>query len=320
MRNIDEYSTLPIVVSTHSTLEVRQDSTLEVRQNAADGLEHHLETGLHTVETPSQKILYEKPHTESVVPSPPPSTKKRGWLRRRNMIIGSLVLIIVIFGAVLGGVLGSRSSNSDSHSHSEETGSSGDSPTSTTSLAASSIPTDAAIASTGWRTGDSHISFLAHGMSDDSLVFSIGSNDGADEWRRLQSLSPEYTIQEGSFIALTGVPYRRPNTDTVRMVAMFYLNESSVVNGLQYRITGEGSSEGFIRHRINDDRFVAQRDSTLAAYWPYIVFQSPNADVELLFFDGRNPWTSTRLPTAIDGTRLAVVPTSRSANNITWDG
>jgi hypothetical protein len=104
------------------------------------------------------------------------------------------------------------------------------------------------------------------------------------------------------------------------MVAMFYLNESSVVNGLQYRLRGEGSSEGFVRHRINDDRFVAQRGSTLAAYWPFIALQSPNGNVQLLFFDGRNPWTTTSLATAIESTRLAVVPTSRSADRITWDG
>jgi hypothetical protein len=77
------------------------------------------------------------------------------------------------------------------------------------------VPTDAAIASTGWRLGNSHVSFLAHGMSDESQVFSIGSDNGADEWQRLQSLSPEYTIQEGSYVAMTGVPYRRQNIDTV---------------------------------------------------------------------------------------------------------
>jgi hypothetical protein len=85
-----------------------------VHDNGSRMMDSQWEAGLHTMETGPPKASYDKSHIEPVVQTTTPSTGKRRWLRPRNVIIGSLVFILVILAAVLGGVLGSRGSTSSS--------------------------------------------------------------------------------------------------------------------------------------------------------------------------------------------------------------
>ncbi|VUC32460.1 unnamed protein product [Clonostachys rosea] len=243
--------------------------------------------------------------------------------RRMYIIIGVLVAIVVILAAVLGGVLGSRAAHSSNDSSSDSSSSDQGSSTSTASTASSSPTTVSSqvaiapkshLATVAWQADGSFTRFLFYQDSNGTLRQSLASGSGSVEkagWASPSKLTPEYSVKNNTGIAVSLLPMI--TGDPTVQAEMFYLNDSSVVNGINYIRSG-----GFNPDSVNNETFKNAIDgSDLAAYWPYVAYQSIDGILQLIIF----PWKIKDLKIrAKHGSRLALIPTSRNFTEIQNSG
>uniref|UniRef100_A0A8H7K6M3 Fucose-specific lectin n=1 Tax=Bionectria ochroleuca TaxID=29856 RepID=A0A8H7K6M3_BIOOC len=246
--------------------------------------------------------------------------------RRMYIIIGVLVAIVVILAAVLGGVLGSRAaqSNKSSSDNSSSNSSSDQRSSTSTASTASSSPTTAPsqvaiapkshLAAVAWQADGSFTRFLFYQDSNGTLRQSLAAGSGSVDkaaWENPGKLTPEYSVKNNTGIAVSLLPMI--TSDPTVQVEMFFLNDSSVVNGINYV-----RSNGFNPDSVNNETFKNAIDgSDLAAYWPYVAYQSIDSVLQLIIYPWKNKDLKIR---AKRGSRLALIPTSRNFTEIQDSG
>lgn len=108
-------------------------------------------------------------------------SRKKLWI-----VVGGVIAVLVIIGAVVGGVLGSRSANSSSDSSDKSSSSGNTTTTNTTSL--TNIRSGSRLAATGWRDGTNYrIRLFYQGQDQKLRSSSYASNESA--WSDPVSLS-----------------------------------------------------------------------------------------------------------------------------------
>ncbi|CAG9946824.1 unnamed protein product [Clonostachys rosea f. rosea IK726] len=135
-------------------------------------------------------------------------------------------------------------------------------------------------------------------------------------WEQATNLSPDYRAQNLSGLAtsLTIQDSNGNGNGKALQVEAFYLNTTNFVNAINY-----GRSFQYIRDSINDKDYQASDGSGLAAYWPYVLFQSRAGFLQVIkYASGWTTQISSIKPR--DQSPIAVVPTSRNYTEISTAG
>ncbi|KAK4098890.1 hypothetical protein N658DRAFT_430994 [Parathielavia hyrcaniae] len=266
------------------------------------------------------------------------SRKKRLWL-----IIGGVIAVVVILAAVLGGVFGSRAANSSASSQSQSGTNSGDSggsgdpgdsggsdqnpsttgnttDTTTSSNNSTSTPSirqGSGLSVTGWRKPDGSVeTYLFHQDPGNGLRYSrcdtsrrLSGNDSAC-WESpvsFGSLAHAGTRLAASTI-LSGDEYQP-------QIQLFYTDFQTRLLGIAINAQAQPNISD---DSVNKKTISTGRNSSLTAYWPWAMYQSGAGTLfhvrNLLsgsFEPSDSSWDNNETnTTALDGSRLAVVPTS----------
>ncbi|KAH7303099.1 hypothetical protein B0I35DRAFT_415392 [Stachybotrys elegans] len=102
-------------------------------------------------------------------------------------------------------------------------------------------PPNSALAATAWQQGGIYNIVLAYQTPDGSLSFTRTQGlDPAEEasWSDPQRLSPEFPPDDGTPMAMSSLPQTLEATSSQRyiQVELFFLNETSRLNGLNYNV------------------------------------------------------------------------------------
>ncbi|XXG94040.1 hypothetical protein Hte_000291 [Hypoxylon texense] len=212
--------------------------------------------------------------------------------------IGGIILVLVIIGAVLGGILGSRSSSHEDDdddtaipSNSTSNGTTPDSPNSTP---LQSIRTGSKLAVTGYRTKTDYSMRLFYQDLDNRIRFVDKENVNAN-WTGSTVLDNlPYEPMAGGAIAASAYMYDNP----APKIEFFYEDKYGVVRGQNFNfdfengtipLKGEAGS-------INSYPLQMAEDTRISSYFPYIVSQDDNNQVRWTTMHGQNisnlsaPW------------------------------
>ncbi|OTA80787.1 hypothetical protein M434DRAFT_401630 [Hypoxylon sp. CO27-5] len=248
-----------------------------------------------------------------------PSSPVEGGGRSRKklfILIGVIIAVAVIVGAVVGGVVGSKASNNaqqpdrPSSPASDSTSSSPSSPSSssTPEVNTTAVRANTRLSVTGRRiTGNGFTSRLFWQGGDNKIRTS-----------RYTSTSASWStpLVFDSIDAKPGTPIAATLFLRYPQFQVYYLDPSSTFRGLNF-----GEDETVPKtDSVNTDRpaFTVEESSRMAAYWPYIIYQNPNATFHRQVYDswGRGYFNDTLqgwfnpqvVPIADNGTGIAVVP------------
>ncbi|KAI9154841.1 hypothetical protein HJFPF1_07400 [Paramyrothecium foliicola] len=289
----------------------------------------------------STASLYVAPEEKVAV-----QAREERFLRQRYYVLAAVAVILAIVGIIFGGVFGTKDNYGGSReedsaqdggtSHTESTSittitSISTAPVTSTSKTTSSAsftsslptasPTDGltkSIAAVGWKGNDGVSENIFVVSQDSEGILQYTRSDGSGSYARQQPLSTEYDPKLGSPITMSALVQLSGEKPAIQL-ELFYLNDSSVVNGINYN--EEKSSNGFGYDSINSVGFTSVEGGSMAAYWPLILFQDMNAHLQLILFDGVQPWSSFDLSIlAMDQTELAIVPITRNYTRVLHDG
>jgi len=221
------------------------------------GLEHvnHVVVKSSDAIDAGEKIAADEAHE----PTPQKSRK------RRILWIGVAVAaaVVVIVAAVVGGVVGSRASKSH---HNSPTASNDAQPI---------IRDNSTLAVTGWRLGGkTNVQLFWQGKDD--FVYYSAWDSGHDSWNAPVKLTigavPDTPMAAGVIFQLPAQAGGPPDPQ----VQFFYQNTTGYLNGENFR----SSFPNGLPDSINNGghSFQMEIDSTLAAYWPTIVYESPGLE------------------------------------------
>ncbi|KAI8954391.1 hypothetical protein F4801DRAFT_587499 [Xylaria longipes] len=224
----------------------------------------------------------------------------------RLILVGVGIFIVVIVASVVGGVIGSR--GSDSVSSTPKSGSPTPSSSSPTSTLTPSRPlqSNSGLAVAGWRTGDFFNLRVFYQDQDDGLRFSDYRSDGSG-WGNSIKVEREAVLSNTTLGATAILEWNPPQYE------LFFQNTSSLVTGNNFRDRVTGPGGGF--DSIDEYPILAHSRSRLSTCWPYIVLQKPNLTLHVVNWvgAGENLWQNQSLGiTALEGTSLAVLPLSIS--------
>ncbi|CAH0056252.1 unnamed protein product [Clonostachys solani] len=253
------------------------------------------------------------------------SNDKQPWYRKPIVLAGLIVLaVVIILAAVLGGVFGSRSRNNSSSPDS----SSGSTTTTTASAApsstATSIAADSPMGVSGWKNGDDNNLYVAYQAADNSLKYSKATASGSQTeftWGEPKSLKPESTLGKNAGLTMSVSVDQSNDANSQIQLSLLYVNETSYINGLTYVTGGQAEAKGFTTSDINQQPFKVAENSTLSAYWPFMLYQNTSGVVHALWYESETPYVPYSLSaTAASKSNLAVVPVSRNVTKISGKG
>ncbi|KAI0008760.1 hypothetical protein F4779DRAFT_419629 [Xylariaceae sp. FL0662B] len=240
----------------------------------------------------------------------PISTLQQGKLRwRKHVIIAMGVLVII--GAVVGGVAGSivsRNRNSESESGSPTATAAGDAtstsgPTATATL--KFLKPNSRLAVTGWRANGIFKIRLFYQDRKDNLRFSDYSSDDST-WSSSNKVSTGGVIPGTPLGAAAIVQNDPPQHE------LFWLNSSSMLSGQNFRDGTTGF--GGVQDSIDSYPVTTHGKSRLAMYWPYAVTQDEDNSLRLVtYMNGlpNPPWTNRSLGfSGSEGAAMAIIPRS----------
>ncbi|KAK3681572.1 hypothetical protein B0T22DRAFT_298541 [Podospora appendiculata] len=269
------------------------------------------------------------------VDQPPESTPIGKGLSRKRLwlIVGALLFVLVVVGAVVGGVLGSRAAANKSTSTSESqstatpttTASSPSSPT-TTPVTLQTIRQGSALSVTGWRkTTGVEISLFYQDRQNglrrskyDTSLRTFSANESF--WGASTSLTAGQPIA-GTTLGASTLLF---GTGCQPQTELFYNGPSTRVLGVNMNTvyTPELNTDS-----INDMQVFSGLNSSLAAYWPWWIYQSPDGKLVHIrngLVDNFGPsatWSINTLNvTGLAATRLAIVPLSTNFSKIAVKG
>ncbi|CAG9977962.1 unnamed protein product, partial [Clonostachys byssicola] len=282
-----------------SGLQAVLDPTLEV--TPGDGMILVSSEGLAKPEEQSQSATL-VPTEENI------SEAQKKPRRRRYYIIGAVAAALIILGAVLGGVLGSRK-KAQTEVYSMTT--------------AEQVPSHSRLAFSSWHDSTGFVRHIFYQEANGTLQSCMSRGVSPDlesiertPWGRETNLSPDYRAQNMSGLA-TGLTIQDSNGNgngKALQVEAFYLNTTNFVNGIVY-----GRSFQYIGDSINYKDYQALEGSSLAAYWPYVLFQSRVGQLQISKY--ASGWTTQMSSIrARHRSVIAVVPTSRNYTEVSTAG
>lgn len=316
----------------YSGLEVvPQDHHLpEVRPSEQD------KYSIYTPYSQHQKFYADAPEVSELTPQTPQNAPPS---RRKWFIIGGIIAILVIIGAVLGGVLGSRAAQSSSQqaaSSNAEVGSEGSgsgtgtgtttgSSSGTASASATPTPTPKSIRQgsslsvASWRgQGDAELFLFFQDPQGNLRRSRYDGSKSSSQWETpVQfSSSADNTTRLAGTLFLFGTS-QNPQTE------LFYSTGSSVL-GVSIN---DATTPAFQPDSVNSRKLVPGVNSSVAAYWPWLIYQDGDGDlvqVRNLLFSSYSPsssWDVGKLGVfALTASRLAVAPLSTNITKSSWKG
>ncbi|KAI1779425.1 hypothetical protein F4818DRAFT_399278 [Hypoxylon cercidicola] len=209
--------------------------------------------------------------------------------------VGGVVLMLVIIGAVLGGILGARSTGSHNSttiiSNSTSNGTTPDSPNPTPPQ---SIRAGSRLAVTGYRTKSDYSIRLFYQDQNNRLRFTDKENVGAN-WTEPTVLDTLlYEPRAGGAIAAGAYLYDNP----APKIEFFYEDKYGVVRGQNFNFDFENGTIPLKGEAGSISSYPLQMagDTRISCYFPYIVSQDDNNEVRWTAMHGQNtsnlsaPW------------------------------
>ncbi|KAK4034580.1 hypothetical protein C8A01DRAFT_38933 [Parachaetomium inaequale] len=255
------------------------------------------------------------------------SPRQRQQNRRLWIYIGSAVAVLVILGATLGGVYGSRAASAASGSGTTTTSNATSSGSNTTTTGPQPIRPGSSLSVAGWRKPDNNLqTYLFYQDPQNMLKYSRYDTSSCSAGND----SSCWELPQDIMLADAGTP----------------LAASTILWGQQYNAQIEvfysaiKKLQGFNLSRLNqtnpetnadsvvDKGYPTGPDTRLAAYWPWTVYQGSTGELfhvrNKLLADTLQPvsdWDNGNLGIpAMNGSRLAVVPTSTNFTRIATTG
>ncbi|KAI0108365.1 hypothetical protein F4814DRAFT_427695, partial [Daldinia grandis] len=232
----------------------------------------------------SQPQVYEA-YGSREIPPQPPVQGENGERKKLYFLIGGLIALAVIVGAVVGGVLGTRATASDGSDVSSEPASSSPSspnPTSTPSSSTSQSVNTTAIRPktrltvTGRRIQGNGFTSRLFWQGGDNKIRTSRYSSSSSQWST-PLVFDDVDAKPGTPIA--GTLYLQ-----FPQFEFFYLDPSSTFQGINFF---EDETVPKI-DSISSDRtpFTVPSGSKMTAYWPYVVYQNTNTSFHRLVYDG----------------------------------
>ncbi|GAB1316890.1 Fucose-specific lectin [Madurella fahalii] len=277
---------------------------------------------------PPQPLLSELPAQEQ------PARKRRLWL-----VFGGVIAALVIVGAVLGGVLGSRAARSSSgESEASQSGGSANPtstpsgggtgnppPSNTTTARPESVRQGSALSVTGWRRSD--------GGAEMHLFF----QDPQDGLRYSRCDTSRRTEANGSCwdAPVSFHSFAKPDTRLAASTLLFgdlyqpqtqllYIGGRTRLNGTNFN---SQNTPPYAEDSINDRQVFTGLNSSVTAYWPWAIYQDSAGELlhvrnQLLSnWSPTSTWDVSRINiTARTASRLAIVPMSTNFTRIAVKG
>ncbi|KAK4445468.1 hypothetical protein QBC34DRAFT_333125, partial [Podospora aff. communis PSN243] len=259
----------------------------------------------------------------SIAPADSPAAPKKRWNRRRLIIIGGVVAVVVIVAAVLGGVLGSKNASKAEDSASDAV-KEGSNPTTTPGASPQFARQGSPLSVTAKRKIDGGVDMLlfyqdTKGEIGYARCDTTKTPQGASCWRTNGTFASHST--DRTQLAATSLVWE---TRMQPQTQLFY-------TGGEIRLLGtnmnDQSDPRIVEDSINNMGYTTDRESSLTAYWPWLICQSPNGG---LVHVRNNPpanldpsanWGSFDIGvTALAGTKLAMVPVSTNYTKIADKG
>ena len=254
--------------------------------------------------------------------------RRRPWTRRKRvwLLLGALGLILIVVSIALGAILTNKDSNivpSDQPETSTRPGPptpSSPSPSVMPTNSLQSIRPGSALSVTGWRKSDGAVGMmLFYQGPDDELrasrydSSSSASSSSSSLWGPSSKLMLDATGKENTRLAGTAIQYE---TKYAPQVELFYTGARSRFYGgnINDRYTPPTNADSVNRLKLSTGP-----NSSVAAYWPWIVFQSSDGSGDMVRLRSRlHPglapaaeWDQTDISIqAMVGSKLAAVPLS----------
>ncbi|KAK8084122.1 hypothetical protein PG996_002903 [Apiospora saccharicola] len=234
----------------------------------------------------------------------PAATKANRSRRRLWIILGAIAFVVVVVGAAVGGVLGSRAARPP-RSNTPNGGQVGaNSSNSTTPL--KTIRPGSRLAVTGWRDGSSGEWYIR-------LFY-----QGPDQLLRYSNVSSMETGWNKNSTLLDEMEYKaKPNTSLAAATSvedakagewkLFYFDDSSTI---RQQIFPTGVKDTGKSGDLNSFPQEAAPGSRLGAYWPFVLSQDVGGKLRWTRYWGPKNWVSnTDIDiTASPGSGLVVIP------------
>ncbi|KAK8087599.1 hypothetical protein PG997_002560 [Apiospora hydei] len=182
--------------------------------------------------------------------------------RRLWMILVVIAAILIILGAVLGGVLGSRAANAAS---SDEQAPSSENSNETRPV--SNISRGSRLAVTGWREGAGYYIRLFYQGPDQQLRFSNYSTAETDWYPPVVLDQMEYAPRNNTSLAASTSLDGREGKGEFKV---FYVDQSSI---LRMHIFPSYVKESGVSGRLNTYPAEVAPNSRIGAYWPSVASQ-----------------------------------------------
>ncbi|EHK18003.1 uncharacterized protein TRIVIDRAFT_226121 [Trichoderma virens Gv29-8] len=214
--------------------------------------------------------------------------KKKLWF-----ILAGVALLLVIVGAVLGGVFGSRRN----HKTPVETPGASATPEASATPPASSGPLNAIYAGsgigvTGWWTGSSSftIRLIYQGQDGNLRLMRYHSGDG--KWSTLATLT-DTKAKLGTPITAScfNIPFffftPVTSSNNFTQVEIFYLNDANEIQEFYFREqdSPSPSAQTFNGSGIMSSKgWKAAGDSKIATYWPSVIFQDGSGQMQEAYY------------------------------------
>ncbi|KAI1140566.1 hypothetical protein F5Y05DRAFT_424438 [Hypoxylon sp. FL0543] len=259
---------------------------------------------------------------EKELPPQPPIEEEGRSRRKLYIFIGLIVAIVVIVGAVVGGVLGSKASKNVSttaQAPAQAPSPASDSTSSPLASPSPSISPSPKVNTTAVRA-QTRLSVTGRRVAGNGFTSRLFWQGGDNKIR-----TSRYTSTSGSWStplvfdsinAKPGTPIAATLFLRDPQFEVFYLDPSSIFRGLNF-----GEDETVPKtDSIDTSRpaFSIAENSRVAAYWPYMIYQNPNATFHRLvyyapaggyFNDTVRGWSNPGvMPLGDNGTGIAVVP------------
>ncbi|KAM0260397.1 hypothetical protein ACHAQJ_002799 [Trichoderma viride] len=279
---------------------------------------------------------YEALEVTSNFPSGVDSEKSNKGLKSRKrtiwLIVAAVVFLLVIVGAVVGGILKSRhnskalitpnatASVSSTTSPSSAASTSSSSPSSSatsSSISSSPVYAGSSIGVTGWWTGTSDFSIRLVYQGDDGNLRLMQYNSGDDGWSTMTTFT-NLDVKMGSPIAISSFNstmfFDRPviSGNNFTQIEIFYVNDAGKVQEWWFREQEIPSQTWNGNGSMSPNGWKAGKSSRFAAYWPSLVLQDDSNQVqEIIYYNGS--YTQRNLGLACQNhSAFAVVPYSVS--------
>ncbi|PNP41792.1 hypothetical protein TGAMA5MH_06385 [Trichoderma gamsii] len=258
-------------------------------------------------------------NTESFIEKPEQESsdehlRKKQWL---ILTLAGVAVLFIILATVLGIVLGLRLNNSSSKTPTETPRASA-TPPATSSKPANAVYATSGIGVTGWWTGPSSFTIRLIYQDQHGYLRLMRYHSGDGTWSTLAIFS-DANAKLGSPIAASS--YNIPfycfspitSSNNFTQVEIFYLNNENILQEWYFREQDSAypSAQTFSGSGpMSPNGWKASPNTRLAAYWPSVIFQDGNNQVQEAY-DANLTWArSSKGLKSRNGSALAEVPSS----------